>query len=235
MRLPLIAAASLIAITPALAQTPQGHGPRDDTYRAAGTEPFWAVTIDRRTMRFEAPGERPFTVPAPQPRPSFNGHRYVTPRMTVDVTHARCSDGMSDRRYPDTVTVTIGRRTLKGCGGAPAAEHVSVIEGNWRVVSIAGQPVRGRAPLAVAFQDGRISGNGGCNGFGGDFRFQRGVLDAGPLISTRRACAEPALMRQETALTGLLGQRLSVSTNRAGRLVLTARSGRTLVLERARR
>jgi heat shock protein HslJ len=41
-------------------------------------------------------------------------------------------------------------------------------------------------------------------------------------------------MAQERSLLDLLGKRLSVSRNRSGKLVLTARGGRTLVLTRER-
>ena len=88
--------------------------PVGESYRALGTEPFWSVAIEGGQMRFETP-EGGFTVPAPAPRPSFNGHRWATPRLTVDVTHGECSDGMSDRRFADTVLVVADGRELRGC------------------------------------------------------------------------------------------------------------------------
>jgi uncharacterized membrane protein len=53
MRNPLVplkaiaVAGLLLAAAPAVAQ--------GEAYHAAGTEPFWGLTIDARTMRFEAP------------------------------------------------------------------------------------------------------------------------------------------------------------------------------------
>lgn len=100
-----------LAAGPVAAQGPE-------PYRALGTEPFWSLRIGRGEMRLEELGRRTSVVRAPVARPGVNGRRYATRRMTVEVTHARCSDGMSDRIYSDTVTVTIAGRTLRGCGGA---------------------------------------------------------------------------------------------------------------------
>lgn len=109
MRVAALLALSLVAGPAAAEQT--------DGYRAIGTEPFWSLTIGRDVMRLKELDRRPVAVRTPAARPSFDGLRYVTRRMAVDVTRAPCSDGMSDRVYPDTVTVTVGRRTLRGCGG----------------------------------------------------------------------------------------------------------------------
>ncbi|WEK01376.1 MAG: META domain-containing protein [Candidatus Sphingomonas phytovorans] len=207
----------------------------DTSYKAVGTEPGWALTIDKGLIRYVGDyGRTRVTAQAPVPRPSFNGLRYVTPRITIDITRSRCSDGMSNRDYPDSVTVTVGRRTVRGCGGEPIVSppRAAVIEGKWEIQSIEGRPVRGPRPATIAFAGDRISGNSGCNSFGGSFRFERGYLTAGPLMSTKMACMGPA-MAQEQAIMRLLGERLSASTNRDGKLVLSASGLRTLVLVRS--
>lgn len=75
-------------------------------------------------MSFEAPDGPNMTATSYEARPSFNGWRYVSGKMTVDITFAPCSDGMSDRRYHDTVIVFVAGQEYRGCGGAftgPAA------------------------------------------------------------------------------------------------------------------
>ena len=111
---PRLIAFALLCTT-ACATTPPG--PATETYRATGTEPFWSVTIANGRMTYEAADGPTLTLPRPEPRTSFNGHRYETSRLTIDVTHAECSDGMSDRRYPDRVMVMVDGKTLHGCGG----------------------------------------------------------------------------------------------------------------------
>lgn len=87
-------------------------------YRALGTEPFWNVLIDQHHVTFIEPDQaQPLRDPRPRPIVSSAGETYRTPRMTVVITRGTCSDGMSDRVYPDTVRVTVEGRQLSGCGG----------------------------------------------------------------------------------------------------------------------
>jgi uncharacterized membrane protein len=233
MHAPTIAAALTLA-----ALAPVSAVAQDAPYKAVGTEPFWSLTIDARTMRFEAPDRRPVTVPTPKVIHGFAGEIYQTPRMNVNVTHTGCSDGMSDRHYRDAVTVTFDGRTWRGCGGgseeaAPAPSHTP-IDGAWRIHRIDGQPTEPGSDAIVTFRDGRMNGNTGCNMFNGSYRFARGRLTAGPLATTRRGCIGTT-GAQEQRLLALFSRRLSVSSNRNGKLVLTARDGRTLVLARGGR
>jgi heat shock protein HslJ len=75
---------------------------------------------DRRRGRIDYVGdyrETRINVARPDPRASFNGHRYETPRLIVDVTHTRCNDAMSGHGYADTVVVTADGKVVNGCGG----------------------------------------------------------------------------------------------------------------------
>lgn len=97
---------------------PQAEG----SYRALGTEPFWSVTIEGGTITYQPMEGARISVPAPMPRTTFNGHRYETQSLIVDVTHKACSDGMSDRTYSDTIMVLVNGNALHGCGGALLAQ-----------------------------------------------------------------------------------------------------------------
>lgn len=44
---------------------------------------------------------------------------------------------------------------------------------------------------ATFADDGRITGFGGCNGFGGSYTVDGGSIQIGPLTATRKACIEP--------------------------------------------
>jgi uncharacterized membrane protein len=45
------------------------------------------------------------------------GEIYQTPRINVNIVHGECSDGMSDRVYPDKVQVSVDGKQFHGCGG----------------------------------------------------------------------------------------------------------------------
>lgn len=89
-------------------------------YRALGTEPFWNLTITGQQVRYEEPGAPPLTLALPPVRATFNGRRYEGQDILIDITRQPCSDGMSDRRYPERVTLTVRGRTLNGCGADAA-------------------------------------------------------------------------------------------------------------------
>ncbi|MEQ1513514.1 MAG: META and DUF4377 domain-containing protein [Lysobacteraceae bacterium] len=54
--------------------------------------------------------------------------------------------------------------------------------------------VRQAQPLQFDFVDGRISIANACNGMSGEVRIEGDTLRFGPLVSTRMACADPAVM-----------------------------------------
>lgn len=91
--------------------------PPPPPYQALGTEPFWNLLIDDRNLTFR-PMEGALVV---QPRPKaivgVAGEIYQSPRINVNIVHAACSDGMSDRVYPDKVQVTVDGTQYNGCGG----------------------------------------------------------------------------------------------------------------------
>lgn len=221
--LPLLPLPALLLAGVATAQ------PSGAPYRASGTEPFWALTIDTRTMRLEEAGRRPTSVARPVMRPGFNGERYVARGMIVDVIRVRCTDGMSDRSYRDTVTVQVGRRTLRGCGGAE--EHATLADTRWTVATLNGQAVRAERPLTVNFTADRVAGRL-CNSFGGNYTQRSGQLTVGPVTATRMACAGPA-MAVENALFALWRQPVRATIDRTGALVLSGTRD-TVTLRRAR-
>ena len=92
--------------------------PPGGVYRAAGTEPFWDLTIDDRQMIFT---DRNTNAQVAQPTPGMMGgvagEIYQTPRLRVNIIHRACNNGMSDQTFPDTVQVDVDGRRFNGCGG----------------------------------------------------------------------------------------------------------------------
>jgi uncharacterized membrane protein len=96
----------------------QDRPPEPGEYRARGQEPGWLLTIVEGSLIYEGDyGETLIEVAAPPPRTTFNGHRYETGRLLVDITHARCNDVMSGHGYADQVMIVADGKTFRGCGG----------------------------------------------------------------------------------------------------------------------
>jgi uncharacterized membrane protein len=96
----------------------------DEVIRLTGTEPFWGGEIAGGTMLWTTPdnidGERiAVTRFAGRGGLSFSGELQGR-AIDLVVTPAPCSDGMSDRSYPFTVTVQFGDDQLQGCGWSDA-------------------------------------------------------------------------------------------------------------------
>ena len=92
--------------------------PPPPPYRALGTEPFWNLLIDERNLTFIEPEAQPILQPTPPVINGFAGPIYQTQRISVNIVkNQQCSDGMSDRVYPDRVQVTVDGRQFSGCGG----------------------------------------------------------------------------------------------------------------------
>jgi uncharacterized membrane protein len=87
-------------------------------YHAVGQGANWTLIIDDRYLTFiPAPGQQPILQPSVRPIIGFAGEIYQTPRINVNIVHAQCNDGRTDRSYPDRVQVAVDGRQYIGCGG----------------------------------------------------------------------------------------------------------------------
>ena len=118
---------------------------------------------------------------------------------------------------------------LLGCS-TPAP---SLANTNWSLVSINGQPpIAGRA-LTLSFQaDGRLVGDSGCNGYGGQYQVNGGSITVSQLASTLRACAEQPLNDQESAFQKALNDAAQISLAGDQLTLQNASGGEVLVFHR---
>ena len=99
---------------------------------------------------------------------------------------------------------------------------------SWSLVSYG--PKDNQTPAAAGVEtslvfgtDGQISGNMGCNGFGGKYEVKDGVLTFSEVISTMMACEEPR-MTQEISSFQVLNGTTSYELS-SGTLTITDASG----------
>ena len=203
-------------------------GPTTGDYRAMGTEPFWDLTIGRDLVFTDRGNNLQVVQPAPRPIIAVAGEIYQTRRINVNIVHARCSDGMSDRSYPDQVQLTVDGRAYRGCGGpssffAQTGAALSVprlARTNWTVVTINGRPVP-RSGYYVNFAPDRLSAKFGCNQLGAGYSVTRDLLRPGAIMATRMACPD---MSFENAGNAILSMPMTIA-NVGERLTLSNRNG----------
>lgn len=201
-----------------------------DTYLALGTEPGWTLEITPTRLNYVGSyGETRVAEANPGARTTFNGRRYEGQRLTVDITHGACSDGMSDQRYADHVTVELDGATLSGCGGAtlPRADLAGT---RWQMRSINGASVDRSIATSVAFDGTRMTGSAGCNRFSATYSSDGTRLSAGPIAATKMACTGPA-QAQEQAAFAILGAPVTIRFAADGAMILMGTGGHNIVLD----
>ena len=93
-------------------------------YKALGTEPGWAAEIRGEEIAFSNQEGNDFTLGIHQMKKTDTGWviKGFSDRHNINLyvtSGEKCSDGMSDRSYADTVKVEVSDTgTLNGCGGA---------------------------------------------------------------------------------------------------------------------
>jgi heat shock protein HslJ len=118
-------------------------------------------------------------------------------------------------------------------GSPPPSQPPGSLAGTaWRVVSIDGvAPVAGRAPT-IAFGPVNVSGSGGCNTYGGPYRYEAGSIQFGDLAMTAMGCIGP-IGPMEAAFMKVLSTATSASVDSQAQLVLDGPAGKLILVSDA--
>lgn len=91
----------------------------DETISFVGTEPFWGGEVGAGKLTYSTPENQAGETIAVRRFAGNNGLGFSGAlggaAFDMAVTPGACSDGMSDRSYPLTVTLTIGAEQRRGC------------------------------------------------------------------------------------------------------------------------
>ena len=91
----------------------------NETVHFTGTEPFWGGKVTGSTLTYSTPENIDGTQIsverfAGRGGLSYSGQHSEAP-FDVTITRGQCSDGMSDRTYPYTVTLSVEGEQRSGC------------------------------------------------------------------------------------------------------------------------
>ncbi len=98
-------------------------------FRAVGQEPGWFLEIDNETQIRVVYDYAEHQLVAPAISPATRGKTVVYDMMVesqhvlITIDERPCNDAMSGEAFPRSVAVTIGTRTLRGCGKDIAGER----------------------------------------------------------------------------------------------------------------
>ncbi len=91
----------------------------NEVLRFLGNEPFWGGEVSGKTLTYKTPEDQNGTVIAVERFAGRGGIAFSGllegEDFEMTVTPLECSDGMSDRTYPFTVTLEIGEEQRNGC------------------------------------------------------------------------------------------------------------------------
>ncbi len=91
----------------------------DETIRFTGTEPFWGGSVTGAELVYSTPENQDGDKIAVRRFAGNNGLGFSGSLnggpFDMTVTPGSCSDGMSDRTYPFTVTLKLGEEQRSGC------------------------------------------------------------------------------------------------------------------------
>jgi uncharacterized membrane protein len=92
--------------------------------RFVGTEPFWGGEVTGTRLTYSTPEQPDGTVLEVERFAGRGGLSYsgalAGSSFDLALAQGECSDGMSDRIYPFTVTLKLGQETRYGCGWTEA-------------------------------------------------------------------------------------------------------------------
>jgi heat shock protein HslJ len=119
---------------------------------------------------------------------------------------------------------------LSACSGGTSAS----LTGTWKLVSYGSPgnltPAAPDVDASVIFgEDGTISGNVGCNSFGGDYKVAGNKIAFGPISSTLMMCADTAIADQETAVLNTLTETVTF-VSAGDTLTITSADGSSVIV-----
>ena len=109
------------------------------------------------------------------------------------------------------------------------------LQGTWALTAYgpegATTPVAADSQASIAFNDdGTMTGNSGCNGFGGEYSVEGDQIEFSGLVSTLMACEEPLMTQEGTVFKVLDG---TASYNIDGDTLTITKDGTALVFTAA--
>jgi heat shock protein HslJ/uncharacterized membrane protein len=174
-----------------------------DQIIALGTDPGWSLAINpgKGTLRFKSSDKDSILATAPERQTDSDGtFRYSTltngERINIVFRPDSCVDKVSNQRFDYRVEVDANGKNYQGCG--LLLQQLALLQDIWVLTSFQGKSIEAAGPrneaprLEISLTEGRVTGTTGCNRLSGSVKADTRLIQFGPLVTTKMACAGTA-------------------------------------------
>lgn len=199
--------------------------------RGFGHEPNWFVRVEDETTTIYRQIDPLVSFPTRQPGDASIQLVFEDDEGPARVVFDReiCRDIATGMPHPFTVSAQTGEESFQGCGGD--AETLFA-DANWTLALFGDEALTSDRELSIRFEDGRVSGSGGCNRFMGGYTLTGESLTLSQLATTQMACSDE-VMAQELRILERLVEVSMFDLTGDGALVLRTGLGETITAYRA--
>jgi uncharacterized membrane protein len=204
----------------------QECSPASEAFSAKGQEPHWWLRIEGDRGQLMRPGLAQPIAFELRTLGSQGANTVISaaaPEATLEIRlrDSVCRDAMSGLPHPQTVTIELPDRQLRGCGGEPMQ---LLIAQPWRLE----QTLPGHVQATLRFEQGsQLRMEGPCHRYVGSFTLDGEGLELRLPPSSQAACPEPAA-GEERRLLDALSATVRFDIDDQGALILIGPNGRLL-------
>ena len=206
----------------------QGYLPQNIALR--GNEPFWLMTLNQDHATYTTPDQEQEFALTGMDDYSDSGVWSLAIEQednaigTIHISDNRCTDSMSGKAHPYSVTLRMAGKELKGCGG----ETEQLLQGQpWQLNAMTGYSETLLSNLSLQFlPNGRLAGSDGCNRFFGHYSVDGEMPRLNVNGMTKRMCRDD-INDVAQKFTQLLNNTAKIAIKENG-IVLRVNSGQQL-------
>lgn len=158
-------------------------------FTARGNEPGWMLNLSMDGMVLAMQDGSEIRTGLPVAEEMTEGTVLASDEFVVTVIPGLCHDTMTGMPYSQAVTIRTDAEELSGCGGDP----MTLLEGNWLMHEMNGEPLPEGAALTLGFAGGGVFGKAGCNRYSPGVALTGDALAITPGPLTMMACDEETM------------------------------------------
>ncbi|UFH54162.1 META domain-containing protein [Spirosoma sp. KNUC1025] len=186
-----------------------------DELVAVGSDPSWSFTVNssKGQMTFKSANGDSLTTTVPERQTDSDGvFRYnaqvESGSLNVVFRPDSCIDSKTGQRYDYRVQLDVRGKNYIGCG--ISLQKLALLQDIWVLTDFQGRSISASGTgrevprLEISLTEGRVTGTTGCNRLSGNVKADTRLIQFGPMVMTKMACADPVGTFENTFLNALV-------------------------------